>query len=49
MIYNKISIDINERYYNRNKSKDLSKIYAKKKEYFNNLKNNHKGKILVTY
>ncbi|MDC4239101.1 radical SAM protein [Clostridium tertium] len=28
-------------------SKDLSKLYANKKVYFNNLKNNHKGKILV--
>ncbi len=29
-------------------SKDLSKLYANKKVYFNNLKNNHKGKILVS-
>ncbi len=28
-------------------SKDLSKLYANKKVYFNNLKNNHKGKIVV--
>lgn len=28
-------------------SKDISKLYANKKVYFNNLKNNHKGKILV--
>ena len=28
-------------------SKDLSKLYANKKVYFNNLKNNHNGKILV--
>ena len=28
-------------------SKDLSKLYANKKVYFNNLKNNHTGKILV--
>jgi histone acetyltransferase (RNA polymerase elongator complex component) len=29
-------------------SKDLSKLYANKKLYFNNLKDNHKGKVLVT-
>ena len=28
-------------------SKDLSKLYANKKVYFNKLQNNHKGKILV--
>ncbi|WP_195263630.1 radical SAM protein [Clostridium sp. 1001275B_160808_H3] len=28
-------------------SKDLSKLYANKKVYFNNLRNNHKGKILI--
>ena len=28
-------------------SKDLSKLYANKKVYFNNLRNTHKGKILV--
>ena len=28
-------------------SKDLSKLYANKKTYFNNLKANHKGKILI--
>jgi len=28
-------------------SRDLSKLYANKKVYFNNLKNNHNGKIIV--
>lgn len=38
--YEDVIIEIN--------SKDLSKLYANKKIYFNNLKNNHKGKLLVT-